>query len=327
MKRVDSLCRQAGVALITVLLIVFLASIAATSLASLQQLAIRRSTLLQHQQQARLYTLGAEQWAAVILRRDRENGDTDYLDEDWATIPPTLPVQGGQITGRIEDLQGRFNLNNLLKQDCNAINDNNAREQETIDQEQFKILQRLLEMLQLDPGIAQAIADWIDSDQETRFPDGAENGYYLGLDTPYLAANRCLISLSELRLIKGIDQNVYAKLAPNVSTLPSTKIRVNVNTAPAPVLAALDDKLDLSKAEALSEDRGTADYKDIESFLKAAGLSDNPQLKQRIAVSSHYFLLRIEAQVGEGQAKLYSVLQRTDKGGSRILIHSFGNQE
>jgi general secretion pathway protein K len=326
MKRVDSLCHQAGVALITVLLIVFLASIAATSLASLQQLAIRRSILLQHQQQARLYTLGAEQWAAVILKRDRENGDTDYLDEDWAQIPPTLPVQGGQITGRIEDLQGRFNLNNLLKQDCNAINDN-ASEQETIDPEQFKILQRLLEILQLEPAIAQAIADWIDSDQQTRFPDGAENGYYLGLDTPYLAANRCLISLSELRLIKGIDQNVYAKLAPNVSTLPSTKIRVNVNTAPAPVLAALDDNLDLSKAETLIEDRGTADYRDVETFLKAAGLSDNPPLKQRIAVSSHYFLLRIEAQVGEGRARLYSVLQRTDKGGSRILMHSFGNQE
>ena len=59
--------RQGGVALITVLLIVFIASIAATSLAALQQRAIRRSTVLMHQQQARLYTLGAEQEAVIVL--------------------------------------------------------------------------------------------------------------------------------------------------------------------------------------------------------------------------------------------------------------------
>jgi general secretion pathway protein K len=50
-----------------VLLIVFIASVTATSLAALQQRAIRRSTVLIHQQQARLYTLGLEQWAMIIL--------------------------------------------------------------------------------------------------------------------------------------------------------------------------------------------------------------------------------------------------------------------
>jgi general secretion pathway protein K len=105
--------RQAGVALITVLLIVFLASIAAVSLAAMQQLAIRRSGALLHQQQARLYTLGLEQAAMLILIRDRQNTKTDHPGEEWANLPLTLPIDGGVLTGRIRDMQGCFNLNNL----------------------------------------------------------------------------------------------------------------------------------------------------------------------------------------------------------------------
>ena len=95
---------QAGVALITVLLIVFLASVTATSLATLQQLAIRRSAVLQHQQQARLYTLGLEQWAMVILARDRQDNETDHRGEEWAKLPMMLPVEGGELSGRLSDL-------------------------------------------------------------------------------------------------------------------------------------------------------------------------------------------------------------------------------
>ena len=102
------------------LLIVFMASVAATSLMTLQGFTLHRSALLLNQQQARLYTLGAEQWSIALLKRDlrsdlENNERVDTLEEDWATIPPSLPVEGGFVSGRIEDLQGRFNLNNLLK--------------------------------------------------------------------------------------------------------------------------------------------------------------------------------------------------------------------
>jgi type II secretory pathway component PulK len=95
--------RQSGVALLTVLLVVFLASVAAISLASVQQLAIRRSTLLLHQQQAHLYALGAEQWAAAILVRDLKDNQTDHLNETWATLPPALPVEGDVLEYEEQD--------------------------------------------------------------------------------------------------------------------------------------------------------------------------------------------------------------------------------
>ena len=104
---------QTGVALITVLLIVFLASVTATSLAALQQIAIRRSTVLQHQQQARLYTLAIEQWAVLVLARDSQQNETDHLHEEWANASSALPVTEGVLSAQLRDLQGCFNLNNL----------------------------------------------------------------------------------------------------------------------------------------------------------------------------------------------------------------------
>lgn len=306
--------RQSGVALLTVLLVVFLASIAATGLASVQQLAIRRSTLVLHQQQARLYALGGEQWAAAILNRDLKENQTDHLNEIWATLPSALPVEGGSLAGDIQDLQGRFNLNNLLKPD------------RTIDEGWLQALRRLLETLELNPGIAQAIADWIDPDMEPRFPDGAEDGEYVGHTPPYLAANRPLVSVSELRLIKGMDDESFNRLVPYVCALPSAT-PINVNTATAPVLTSLTDELSLIEAETLIEDRGPEGYPDINAFISSAQLSEAALPSGGLAVNSSYFLIRIEANVGEGRALVNSVLQRDGEDGARVLARSFGTDE
>jgi general secretion pathway protein K len=207
----------------------------AISLATVQQIAIRRSTVLQHQQQARLYTLGVEQWAGLILRRDRQDNQTDHPGEEWANLPLALPVDDGVLSGKIRDLQGCFNLNNLWRPAAGDLptnpGDNRERpaqdagevdkEAETpaepapapkppppadpaksgsgkagINQEQMKILQHLLTGLELKPELAQAIADWLDPDPDPLFPDGAEDSDYTVLNPPYLAANQPFASLS-----------------------------------------------------------------------------------------------------------------------------------
>lgn len=367
--------RQVGVALITVLLIVFLASIAATSLAALQQMAIRRSTVLQHQQQARLYALGVERWAMLVLARDRKQNETDHLGETWASLPPTLPVEGGALSGNLRDLQGRFNLNSLwqpasapVPEDADQKNETeksgeqgeegedreqgeekadrsnpppgaskpaNATDAEGSDpsqsdkarlnEAQFQVLQRLLTSLELKPELAQAIVDWIDPDQDPLFPDGAEDSDYNVQNPPYLAANRPLISVSELRLIKGVDQETYDKLAPLVCALPPNT-PLNVNTAPALVLAALSEGQDPKDMERLLENRPDDGYKNVDDFLNAAKLTLDAQLKAQLDVGSQHFSLRAEARVGDGRAMLYSILYR-DEDGVRVLRRSFGNQD
>lgn len=379
--------KQTGIALITVLLIVFLASIAATSLAALQQMAIRRTSILQHQQQARLYALGAEQWAILALGRDRQQNEIDHLGEAWASLPSILPIQEGNLSLRIRDLQGCFNLNNLRqvavgttpvtsdstasttagdsqtattapretpaatptapsasttetpteapapakstldadaeKELSEAITAQSA--QAMLNQPQFQVLQRLLVSLELKPELAQAIADWIDADQEPLFPDGAEDSDYNVLTPPYLAANRSMHSISELRLVKGMDTAAYDKLAPLVCALPSNT-PLNVNTAPAIILAALADDQDPKELENVLANRPAEGYQQVDEFLDAANLSVDASLKAQLSVASEYFAVQIEVQLGDGRAMLYSVLQR-DSQRIRILRRSFGNQD
>lgn len=340
---------------------------AATSLASLQQQTIRRSTLFQHQLQARLYSLGAEDWATAVLRRD--DSETDHLGEDWASLPPALPIQGGTLQGRIIDLQGRFNLNNLLStypsldaesqseddetddpdddenEDAENQNSNDPQTplseitedsacgeglNQDIDKQQCRILERLLEVLEIDPvnigPILKSIADWIDKDAEPRFPDGAEDSEYVGYTPPYLTANRPFTSISELRLIKGIDAQVYSKLAPYLSALPANKTPINVNTLTPPLLVALSNQsMSLEEAETRLENPPDEGYKTPEAFLDAQSITtSNTDL---LSANSQYFLVQVEARVGEGRANLQSVLQRESENKTRVLMQSFGNDD
>ncbi|MFO7642095.1 MAG: type II secretion system minor pseudopilin GspK [Candidatus Competibacteraceae bacterium] len=349
--------RSAGVALITVLLIVFLSTVTAASLATLQQIAIRRGTVLQHQQQAQLYALGAEQWAKVILERDRQESDVDHPGEDWANLPPALPIEGGTLVARISDLQGCFNLNNLWRPaatgpasdpnpapdpnpDAEPPNEDGAQppnpdpvapsvREAGHDQTQIQSLQRLLISLDLEPALAealaQAITDWIDPDADPLFPYGAEDSHYLVQDPPYLTANQRMFSVSELRLVKGVDRDAYAKLAPLVCALPHGA-PLNLNTAPALVLAALGDGLDPVAVERLLENRPEEGYQTVNEFLNAAQLTlTAPEIAQ-LSVSTQYFQLSVEVRVGDGRAVLYSILHRQE-GGVRVLYRSFSHED
>jgi len=302
--------QQAGIALITVLLVLALASMTAVSLLERQQLDVRRTTVLAHQQQARLYLHGAEQWAAQRLAQDRRDSETDHLDEDWATALPSLPVTGGWVQGQLTDLQGRFNVNNLIQGG-------------EVDATQQAVLQRLFDRLSLDSDGVNALLDWLDADQEPRFPGGAEDSYYRTLDPSYLAANRPLLSLTELRLVRGFDPDTWVLLQPLLSALPEPT-PLNVNTAPAELLAALDPRLDDTLVERLLDARQEHPFSDGADFITATGLEDFAMPAEQLSGRSDYFLLQARARVGEGQARLFSVLQRSESGLTRSLLRSYG---
>jgi general secretion pathway protein K len=302
--------QQSGVALLTVLLVLALVSITAVNLAEQQQFSVRRSELLIHRQQAKHYLLGAERWSLAILRRDRDANDTDHEDENWAQTPPTLPVIGGYVSGQLSDLQARFNLNNLLDPENN------------IDERQLQLFSRLLEYLNVPAGIATAVADWLDEDSQLRFPDGAEDSDYLLAAIPSLAANQRFADLSELRLIKGVDNDIYRRLRPFVSALPGN-VPININTASVQLLAALDPGLDEATAQGLVDNRKQQAFDTVEAFLLATRLPE-PQIKpEDISVSSDYFLLSAEAQVGSAQARLHSVLNRAVQQGI-VISRNYG---
>src|SRR5687768_3992345 len=108
--------QQRGVALITAMLIVALATTTAAWLTTTHQLSIRRTGNIINGDQAYQYALGLEMLAMVSLNEDfKESDKTDGYSDVWALEIPPFPVEGGQVTGRVIDLQGLFNLNSLYK--------------------------------------------------------------------------------------------------------------------------------------------------------------------------------------------------------------------
>ena len=296
--------RQRGVALITALLVVSLVTVIAVTMATRQHIDVRLTGNLVHGEQAYAYALGAEAWARVILRRDDLQSDHDSLDEDWATALPPLSVEGGQVSGKIEDLQGRFNLNNLIMQDGK------------VSEADVAYFRRLLELLNLEPSLTDALLDWIDADINVRFPDGAEDENYLLGAIPYRTANRPLVSTSELRLVKGFDPNAIQLLTPYVTALPQRTL-INVNTASPVVLLAMHKDFTQSDVDALIAGRGETGYQTVPAFMGQNALAGRA-LAEPVVVKSNYFLVRADVIVGQGQTHLESLVER-DKGKTRVL--------
>jgi general secretion pathway protein K len=308
--------RQQGVALVTALLVVSLATVAAVAMAARFQVDMRRSANLLNGEQAYAYAVAAESWAYVILRRDREDSQHDSLDEDWATALPPIPVEGGFVNGRIEDLQGRFNVNNLVAVGAGP------------DAIQLDYYKRLLEVLGLEPSLAPALVDWLDANIDATFPDGAEDDEYLRADLPYRAANRPLVDISELRLVKGYTPEVLAVLEPHITALPGVTV-INVNTATPVVLRALHADLDDTDVQQLIEYRDEEPFTDTAAFLAHNALA-GLELAVDVDIKSNWFNVQTDVSVGRGQARLESrivrdgnklrVVSRTRTGKSLIVV-------
>jgi general secretion pathway protein K len=302
-----------GIALVTALLVVAVAVIAAAAMLVTHNVAVHRSSNLRFVEQAWWYGAGVENWVGEILRQDRRDNEVDHLEEDWAKPVDYLPIEGGFVRGRIIDQQGCLNLNNLSGQIAEA----------TAGQ-----LQRLLGLLEGTdpynaPALVQAIQDWIDPDFEPRIPGGAEDGIYTSFDPPYRTANRPMLSVSELLLVNGMTREVYQALSPHVCALPSTDTAINVNTASPQVLASLAPDLTLQDGEALAARREQqGPYETVQEFRQTDQMNARQVDDRALSVATEYFLLAGEIQVGNGRVNLYSLIYRAPDGTPQLLAHS-----
>ncbi|MDZ7828506.1 MAG: type II secretion system minor pseudopilin GspK [Halofilum sp. (in: g-proteobacteria)] len=311
---------QRGTALVTALLVLAMTVTLTADMAGDQHFDIRRTGNLLQLEQAHQIALGGERWAVAILARDRRGesapgqdpinaedsgADIDSLDEDWAQPLPPIPVEGGQIAGEVVDLQGRFNVNNLVVDGA-------------VDALALARFERLLAALEIEPGVAQAVVDWLDADSETTFPDGAEDDFYLSREQPYLAANRPLATVSELRQVRGMEAEPWRRLRPHVTALPDP-VDINVNTASAAVLQALAPDLDAGTAEQLAARAREEPFESSQQFLEEDVLADRDIEAAGLAVRSSHFRLRAAVLLGRIEYTLYSWLQRDDNGASRVL--------
>jgi general secretion pathway protein K len=295
---------QRGIALITVILIVALATTIASFVAWRQQVWTRQVENLRDAAQAAAVARAGVDWVGVILSEDRRKNQVDHPGEEWA-VRVVLPVERGQVAGGISDAQARFNLNNLVR----------GGQASPVD---VSVFQRLLATLELPATLTDALIDWLDADSQPTGADGAEDAYYLALPEAYLPANRALVDLAELLLVRGYDQAVLDKLSPWVCALPNPT-PVNVNTAGAEVLAAVIPGLDLDAARQWVAERGdgsrsVADFRAGLSAAQTLGLRDN-----LLSVASDHFEIDLMVEFGRVRQRYLALYQRQGQNWPKLL--------
>ena len=261
----------------------------------------------------------------------------DTLQDPWARISQAK-LEDGRLRVTIEDTGARFNLNALF-----PLAGPDGAQEVPAETEIFLelMLEKVIDEIPLPPGekfydvpeLARNLIDWIDADQERR-QGGPEDAYYQEQDPPYVAANRPLLSVDELRMIEGFDGTLADALRPYVTVYPYAPGAdggggINPNTAPPHVLALLfyNDGVD----EVLADEDIVRRILDVreEGRILCATESDELCIPMNeimvnepfppVSYSSSVFLIRSEARIGEVRRTVEAVIDRSDLFDIRLL--------
>ena len=303
--------RMQGMALVTVLFILTLMTVTVSWLSEDVLLALRRTENIRDVEQSWQMLMGSESWAVSVLARDGRESQADHPAESWNNLGQGVQIEHGILTTVIEDMQGRFNLNNMIDESTVDFQPTGGQPDPRIWTQAFR---RLLVSLELNPDLSNAILDWLDPDQNVRGASGAEDSDYLSLEPPYRAANRQFNDVSELLQVKGFDVKIVQALAPYLVALPVSGVSININTAPAGVLRILGKNL-LSEGESerLVSERPEEGYT-LEEFLQHDMMSGEQEIASPlIGISSDYFLIRSSTEFGRARMKITSLVERKDE--------------
>lgn len=307
-KKKATLQRQRGVAVITALLLTTLAITIVASLFWQQQVQVRSIENQRLQLQKQWILRGALDWARLILREDARSSSQDHLREPWAVpLAPTAlsqyvdgsNEQDAVLSGKIVDAQSRFNLTNL----------STAR---TIDRHAVAAFARLLSLLQIDPSLAQTCAEFVAAAQLPPKQTGSA-----GLTMP-------LLQTSDLLAVPGMNANVIARLKDYITILPRAT-PVNINTASAPLLAAVIDGLPpaaVSSLLAIRERRYFRDRNDLQQSLPPREDGSSYQLDDNdVAFASSFFTVYGKVQMGRALLCMQALIERADGNARVIALH------
>jgi general secretion pathway protein K len=182
-----------------------------------------------------------------LLERDAAGGTPiDHSGESWARDLPPVPLDRGAVSGRISDLQGRFNLNRL------------ANPEDAFSRASFE---RLAQRLGLSPQRVEEIVAFIT-------PGGAGNeNAFARASPPMVPVGGALLMREQLGLIPTLSERDLARLSPHVTVLP-VAATLNVNTATPEVLASLFDSANAAGLAALVQEAKRQPFASPEAFVE-----------------------------------------------------------
>jgi general secretion pathway protein K len=307
--------------MLTAILLVALGTILATGIAYQNAMTARRGTGTFAFDQSIAVAEAAEALAAYALVQDfKEGQQADFPAENWGKpFGPVEVVPGVALEARLQDAQGRFNLNSLV--DGNGVRDENA----------LAAFKALLRSLELEEKWASLIVDWIDRDHQPEGFDGGEDNVYSGQTPPYRTPDRPITSVSELLALPEFGRDRYLKLAPFVVALPQDAT-VNVCSALPKVLDAMratkndpdgeQEYGNAGSAQTIEQSREKSCFPGMQAYLAPIAEAERGLVQPRVAQTSNYFILTSVVTVGNTQFALYSLLYR-NQGRVRPIMRSF----
>ena len=277
--------RQRGIAVVTAILIAALVASLAFALTARERQWLNQMENRNDLSAAQATAFAAVDLARLTLRDDMRSSQLDHLLEAWTVPVPPINVDEGKVSGRLIELQGRFNLFNLQRVG-------------QVDESAVVVLQRLLATRSLPTEWAGKIAQAVAS--QAALIESSKNRNKL---LP-------LANLAELSSLTGIDAGKLTALDTLVVILPEASA-VNVNFAPPEVLMAVTPGLAAGEAEQLVSRRASAYFRSVAEFTAAL-----PERLRTTAVSSaytvesQYFLFEAQSWFGRAQVRLLALLYR-----------------
>ncbi len=295
---------QRGAAILTAMLTVVLVATLASAMLWQQWRAVEVETAQRARVQSSWILTGALDWARLILREDGRQGGPDHLAEPWAVAlaPARLTtflaaergealvgddadaVQDAFLAGRIQDLQARLNVNNL-------VDNGKLHEPSLAAWRRLFVLLRLpeSELTAMAQQLLLAYAPAADRQTETSAP---------------------LRPLAVPDLVwLGVSPATLQVLQPFVTLLP-VRTTVNLNTAEPEVLVASIAGLDMAQARALETARGAQHLRTLQDAESRLGGATVKLEASQHDVSSRFFSVTGQLRMGQATLQETSVLQR-----------------
>ena len=328
---IKSRSKQAGIALLSAAMMTTILVSVVAALAYRHFLDMHRYGRALDADRAVMLAMSAESLALELLDQD-EFDEIDDLNEDWARVLPPLPVEGGLLSPELKDLQARFNINSL------ADVDKAGWERYSRGQRRGWSRIRMLDDLYVAVGLPQEhakyarIIDWLDEDNNLTAAGSSEDSDYLLEDPPMRAANRLMVDIYELDLVRNFPmEDLYELLVERndpenpreqlVTVLPIAENEININTASRLIIASLHFDITLAIADSIIEKRP---YENTNEFFEELEAQLGPKKKvfedyflnnsdgSTLVVRTHYFELTTIIQIGDSTAKMTSLIYRPD---------------
>ena len=330
-----------GIALLIVLAVITLLITAALELNRRARSSVTATMVLRDQITLTQMASSGIQMAMDILIRDKNESETDSVQEDWADpekmadFLSVLSFDDGSVTVTIQDELAKIQINALVKFPGGK----------DFNEPQRLLWARLLHIMidqdtesmeDVEPvGIINSVKDWLDSNDNDAITGltGAESDYYEGLDQPYPCKNGPLDHLDELAKVKGITPEFLnglggiQGLARYITVYGATDAgnnqftydgKININTAELPVIAALLPEGNEEFAMAIYEYRQEkSDDKFVNPlnknwYMNCPGCRDSGIKKELITTASDIFRIRASATL-HGVKTVVSAVVRREK--------------